>query len=321
MNESISEGIISDYNINNNSFDYSFYSFSSSKEDKSNKLIDNLRKKTLNTSNIREIIFSDKRNFHIDLFKSEKFAVCYNETIKTYLFNLYIFSEFTNPKLIENDQRVNIYLLERNKEKDIFQYEIKELLENLNLASNKSDIIQNFLKDINSFFEEESYILLKQWKIKYKKTIIFLLILLIIIFLLSIKIFLIFRNRYIQFEYYIIGIYIVLIIIMLFYMKYIIQKIVNIDIYLLFNQIKYMINKENEIKQIINKWNQKEFESIRIKVSVPISLNYILFNLDPFQNILIENLDISNVKNIFYPQLKNSKSEFIEFGNINKLLF
>ena len=318
MNESISEGIISDYNINDNSFDYSF---SSSKEDKSNKLIDNLKKKTLNTSNIREIIFSDKRNFHIDLFKSEKFAVCYNETIKTYLFNLYIFSEFTNPKLIENDQRVNIYLLERNKEKDIFQYEIKELLENLNLASNKSDIIQNFLKDINSFFEEESYILLKQWKIKYKKTIIFLLILLIIISLISIKIFLIFRNRYIQFEYYIIGIYIVLIIIMLFIMKYIIQKIVNIDIYLLFNQIKYMINKENEIKQIINKWNQKEFESIRIKVSVPISLNYILFNLDPFQNILIENLDISNVKNIFYPQLKNSKSEFIEFGNINKLLF
>jgi len=108
---------------------------------------------------------------------------------------------------------------------------------------------------------------------------------------------------------------------MLFIMKYIIQKIVNIDIYLLFNQIKYMINKENEIKQIINKWNQKEFESIRIKVSVPISLNYILFNLDPFQNILIENLDISNLKNIFYPQLKNSKSEFIEFGNINKLLF
>ena len=318
MNESISEGIISDYNINDNSFDYSF---SSSKEDKSNKLIDNLKKKTLNTSNIREIIFSDKRNFHIDLFKSEKFAVCYNETIKTYLFNLYIFSEFTNPKLIENDQRVNIYLLERNKEKDIFQYEIKELLENLNLASNKSDIIQNFLKDINSFFEEESYILLKQWKIKYKKTIIFLLILLIIISLISIKIFLIFRNRYIQFEYYIIGIYIVLIIIMLFIMKYIIQKIVNIDIYLLFNQIKYMINKENEIKQIINKWNQKEFESIRIKVSVPISLNYILFNLDPFQNILIENLDISNLKNIFYPQLKNSKSEFIEFGNINKLLF
>ena len=289
MNESISEGIISDYNINDNSFDYSF---SSSKEDKSNKLIDNLKKKTLNTSNIREIIFSDKRNFHIDLFKSEKFAVCYNETIKTYLFNLYIFSEFTNPKLIENDQRVNIYLLERNKEKDIFQYEIKELLENLNLASNKSDIIQNFLKDINSFFEEESYILLKQWKIKYKKTIIFLLILLIIISLISIKIFLIFRNRYIQFEYYIIGIYIVLIIIMLFIMKYIIQKIVNIDIYLLFNQIKYMINKENEIKQIINKWNQKEFESIRIKVSVPISLNYILFNLDPFQNILIENLEI-----------------------------
>ena len=99
-------------------------------------------------------------------------------------------------------------------------------------------------------------------------------------------------------------------------MKYIIQKIVNIDIYLLFNQIKYMINKENEIKQIINKWNQKEFESIRIKVSVPISLNYILFNLDPFQNILIENLDISNLKNIF----SISFNIFFFFGFIEKFI-
>ena len=42
----------------------------------------------------------------------------------------------------------------------------------------------------------------------------------------------------------------------------------------------YMISKNNEINKVIDKWNKSDFESMRIHVSVPISLCYIQFNLD-----------------------------------------
>ena len=324
MKEFISEQLLKDYNNNNDSniFDYPLMS---SKENLSKNSVDSYKtiyssKPEIKQPNIREIIFSDKKDFHIELFKSKKFAICYNETIKTYFFELNTFSEFTNPKIIEKEQRVNVYILEKNKENDIFQYENKEILEHLNIPLNKIKIIENFIKDINSFLEEESYIQLKNSNIKYKKKyIIYFLILLIIIVAISIIMFLYFYYNYnILPKQYIIGSYIIFIIIVLIFLINIIYKIINMNIKLMFNQIHYMINKENEIKIIINKWNQKEFESIRIKVSVPISLNYIIFNLDPFQNIIIEDLDISNIISIFYPNLTISSSEIIEFENKKK---
>jgi hypothetical protein len=61
-----------------------------------------------------------------------------------------------------------------------------------------------------------------------------------------------------------------------------------------------MISKNKEINSIIDKWNKSDFESMRIHVSVPISLKYIQFNLDLFQNIEIKHLDMDKIKNSFY---------------------
>ena len=318
MKEFISEQLLKDYNNNNDNynFDYSFTSYDNLLKSSFRSSVKSIS--TKNETNIREIIFSDNRDFNIELFKSKKFAICYNETIKTYLFNCDTFSEFTNPKLIEKDQRINIYILEKNKENDIFQYEIKEILEHLNIPLNKSDIIKNFIKDINFFLEEESYIQLKYFNIQYKKCINFLLILLIIIFLISMIIFLLSIKQQHKNKYYIIGIYIIFIMIILIFLINIILKIINMNIYFIFNKINYMFNKQDEIQNIINKWNKNEFESLRIKVSVPISLNYIIFNLDPFQNIIIENLDTLNIINSFYPQYKISMSKILDNNNTNK---
>jgi hypothetical protein len=81
-----------------------------------------------------------------------------------------------------------------------------------------------------------------------------------------------------------------------------------------------MISKNDEINKIIDKWNKLDFESMRIHVSVPISLNYIQFNIDPFQSIEIKHLNMSEIKNKFFPNETMSQSNFIEFQNIRKSL-
>ena len=268
----------------------------------------------------REKTFADEKDIKCKILGDKKFAIRYNDTIKTYLVNLFIFSEFSNPKKIEKDESVNVYFLIKNSLLNEFHYDINEVLENLKLASDEKNIIQNFIEEMNYFFKEKSYCEMLEKNNKYKKIILSAFIILLFILVISIFIFIIELKNRKSYFYLIIIFFLIGITIIIIFLIILIKKLIKMNLYKLFNEMIYMILKYNDINKIIEKWNKNEFEKIRINVSVPISLNYIQFNIDPFQSIEIKHLNMSEIKNKFFPNETMSQSNFIEFQNIRKSL-
>ena len=55
-----------------------------------------------------------------------------------------------------------------------------------------------------------------------------------------------------------------------------------------------MFSNYNQFVKYVEGWNSSMFESCRIKVTIPVSLNYILFNMDPYQEIEIKDNKIND---------------------------
>ena len=52
--------------------------------------------------------------------------------------------------------------------------------------------------------------------------------------------------------------------IIIIFLIFLIKKLIQMNLYKLFTEIIYMIQKYNDINKIIEKWNKNEFETIRI---------------------------------------------------------
>ena len=283
-----------------------------------------MNKKEISKNNkiSREMTFSDENNYTTKVLKSKNFCICSNEMITTYLLNLFIFSEFTNPKNIEKNENVNVYYVLRNNILDKFYYNSHEIVKNLNLSSDKESKIKEFFKEMNNIFKSNDYLSLKNQNNSYRKTIKIFFIILILIFIISIIIFIfmLHGNNSSPNKEIIIGIYIFFLIIIGLFFYIIINKYNDMDLNFIYNDIIYMISKNKEINSIIDKWNKSDFESMRIHVSVPISLKYIQFNLDLFQNIEIKHLEMDKIKNSFYHDNRLSEENYEEFKILKKNL-
>ena len=55
-----------------------------------------------------------------------------------------------------------------------------------------------------------------------------------------------------------------------------------------------MFSNYNQFVKYVEGWNSSMFESCRIRVTIPVSLNYILFNMDPYQEIEIKDNKIND---------------------------
>ena len=71
--------------------------------------------------------------------------------------------------------------------------------------------------------------------------------------------------------------------------------------------MKFLLKNYSRISEHIEEWNKNLFENYKIIVSAPISLNYLMFNLNPYQNIDIKHLDMDWLKKKYY---KNQKDLF-----------
>ena len=95
----------------------------------------------------------------------------------------------------------------------------------------------------------------------------------------------------------------------------------NLKILLIFYELRYLIINYNRYCQHIELWNKNLFENYKIAISIPISLNYIMFNLNPYQNIEIKHLDLNWMKKKFYKSqneiFKNEKEAKL-FKTINQ---
>ena len=92
---------------------------------------------------------------------------------------------------------------------------------------------------------------------------------------------------------------VILLVIFLVLLIFKIIDVNNLKILLIFYELRYLIINYNRYCQHIELWNKNLFENYKVAISIPISLNYIMFNLNSYQNIEIKHLDLNWMKKNF----------------------
>ena len=75
-----------------------------------------------------------------------------------------------------------------------------------------------------------------------------------------------------------------------------------------------MFSNYNQFVKYVEGWNSSMFESCRIRVTIPVSLNYILFNIDPYQEIEIKDNKINDTNPLSGSEMEGRDSDV----NINR---
>ena len=252
------------------------------------------------------------------ILKSKKFGKAKNKNIITYFLNLYIFSEFVNFPDLEKDNRFKLYFISQSDRK--FAPNILNVLNNLKINENKTDQFIAFINGLNELLNDREYKDIqkknKNFKICLHITNIFLILL--ICGLLASAFF--FRNIILNHKEKIIKLSIIIsagVLLFLLIIIFIFQiiKFCKRNLYIEYNNLNYMLINYTRFNDYIEEWNQNFFEKNKIRVSIPISMKYLMFNLDPFQDIEIKHLDMKWFIDKAYKDKKKmaNDKEFIKY--------
>ena len=74
----------------------------------------------------------------------------------------------------------------------------------------------------------------------------------------------------------------------------------NLKLLFIYYDLRYLLINYKRIIEHIEIWNENLFENYKIRASIPISINYIMFNLNPYQNIEIKHHNMDWMKKKFY---------------------
>ena len=253
--------------------------------------------------------FTYESNSKITSYKIDniKFGLSKNSEIITYLISLFIFSEFLNLEEIEKDKRFKVMFIKQNKvQKQFIIDDKKSFLNSLEIPSDKSNDFDMFLNGINDFLKEDEYLNLQK-KNKKKMISVYSLIILIIVLILGIcaAIYFVLKNiiNNEKKKTNFIIILILLVILVMIFIFGLVMKIIdanNLKLLFIYYDLRYLLINFKRINEHIEEWNRNLFENYKIRASMPISLNYIMFNLNPYQNIEIKHLDMDWLKKKFY---------------------
>ena len=273
--------------------------------------------------------FTYESNSKISSYKieSKKFGLSKTSEVITYLLSLFTFSEFFNLEEIQKDKRFKLFFIKKNKNQKKFIIDdatTNNILNNLEMPSNESHDFQMFIEGINQFLNQKGYINIQE-KNKKKLISVYLMIALISLLILGD-----FGEMYFTVNIYdneMSKILLVLEGILLFiFMCSLIIRIIdakNLQLLFLYYDLRYFLVNYEPIYEYIEEWNRNLFENYKINISVPISLNYIMFNLNPYQNIEIKHLNMNSMKKQFYKSQKElfkSENEFRLFNLIQQNL-
>ena len=271
-----------------------------------------------NTSKLARVFTYEEsgKSKHYSL-KSKKFGISKNKNVITYILNLYIFSEFINFNALEKDIRFKIYFIPISDNQ--FTCNIVYVLNKLKINNDKSGQFISFINGINELLKDKEYQDIqknnKQFKINLFTITTFIFILICGIFF-SFYYFLSFILTQEKLIKYIIisssGIIVLLLIILLFFK---IVKLCKSNLYAEYNNLNYMLINYSRFNNYIEDWNKNFFENLKIRVNMPISMKYLMFNLDPFQDIEIKHLDMKWFIDKAYQDKKSmiNDKEFIKF--------
>lgn len=289
--------------------------------DKAYEIPMNVSKYPYNYSN--EIIFEedDINDINIETLtlNKKKFGIRKSPMIETFLVNLFVFSEFTDPSKIEKDNRVKVYFVKKDVKQDKYIIDSKEILKKLKLNDNNNKDLINFFEGINKFFEDKKFLNMKSSNSKFKfrvYSIIFITLILIFSSLIALSYFFIKKNQLPKYYNYIIIILIILCI-LLFISQF--EKFKHMELYLLYNKLNYFLNIYSLIISYVEEYNNKIFLQIKIRVTVPVSFNYIMFNTEPEKDIEIKHLNMIFLKRKFYPDIKKVKKDKNLINQFNEI--
>lgn len=268
--------------------------------------------------------FIYESNSNVSTYKIDKikFALSKNSQISTYLLSLFIFSEFLNFSELEKDTRFKVSFLKRNPQQKKFIIDnVNSVLSSLEIPLDRAKDFEMFINGINKYLSEQEFLNI-QIRNKKKLFWVYLVMACFIIGILSmaVLIYLSHINRnsllYLALEGVVLFIFII----------GLIMKIVeanNLKILFIYKDLKYLILKYNTIYEFVEGYNTNLFENYKIRATVPISLNYIMFNLNPYQDIEIKHLDMNAIKKRFYKsqgEVFKTKSELNFFNEIKQAL-
>lgn len=245
-----------------------------------------------------QFIFESNSKVYTYKIEKKKFALSRNSQITTYLLSLFVFSEFLNLNELEKDNRFKVYFLKRNPQQKKFIVEDgNSVLTSLDIPLDRANDFKSFIKGINRFLNEQEFLII-QLKNKKKLIWVYLIITLFILGILAMGALL--YLSYNKVHLALIGIEVA---ITIFFIIGLIMKIIdayNLKILFIYNDLRYLILNYNKIYEFVEGWNTSLFENYRIRATVPISLNYIMFNLNPYQDIEIKHLNMDEIKKRFY---------------------
>ena len=98
----------------------------------------------------------------------------------------------------------------------------------------------------------------------------------------------------------------------------------NFKLLFIYYDLRYLLINYNILYEHIDTWNKNLFENYKIRAIVPISLNYIMFNLNPYQSIEIKHLNMDEIKKKFYKSPKDlfkTQKEIKLFNAIKQNMF
>ena len=246
-----------------------------------------------------QFIFESNSKVSTYKIDKKKFALSKNSQITTYLLSLFIFSEFLNLNELEKDNRFKVSFLKRNpQQKKFIVDDVNSVLTSLEIPLNKSTEFKSFINGINFFLTEQEFLNI-QANNKKKLFWVYLVMAAFILGLLA----MIGLNILSFMKGISILVKILEFVVDLIFIIGLIIKIVeayNLKILFIYNDLKYLILNYNKIYEFVERWNTNLFENYKIRATVPISLNYIMFNLNPYQDVEIKHLDMNEFKKRFY---------------------
>ena len=250
----------------------------------------------------RKFIYESNGKTNVSILDSKKFCLMKNNQVMTYLVNLYIFSEFVNLSEIEKDDRIKVIFIKKDNSLKKFSSVNDNILNNLNINLDQKTEFDDFIKGVNKFLEDEQFIGiekdLKKFKFYTYGSTMGLIILLLIIGYFIYFIFTGHLNHNLKMCLIIFITCSASVVLFLLIQHFIKAK--KLKLFVIYNLMEYLLINYNDISAFVENWNKKFFENNKIRVYVPVSLNYIMFNLNPYQEIEIKHLDIDFYKKKLY---------------------
>ena len=254
---------------------------------------------------------------------SKKFGFSKNSQIVTYLLSLFIFSEFLNLEELEKDTRFKVIFIKRNiQQKQFIIEDVNSLLNNLEIPNDRTNDFEMFINGINNFLSDNDYLNIQK-KTNKKLCLIYLTIIIFIIVSLAFIAGIYYNFKQDEKNILIIVLeFIGLLLIIIGLINRIINA-KNIKLLYLFYELRYLLLNYNRVCDYFETWNKNLFENYKIRATTPISLNYIMFNLNPYQDIEIKHIDMNWMKKKFYKsqsELFKTEKEFRYFNSIKQNL-